>query len=83
MLYGNWLTKPNRAEAGFFDASIWETAKRTSPLALKRLISELKNTSVTVVLIGSNRHKMGTMKLSEHQGNLSSIKGIHNKIELG
>lgn len=40
--------------AGYFDASIWETARRTNPLALKRLInSELQNTSVTAVLIGS------------------------------
>jgi len=40
--------------AGYFDASIWESAKRTSDLALKRLInSELHNTSVTCVLVGS------------------------------
>jgi hypothetical protein len=40
--------------AGYYDHSIWEEAKKTSPLALKRLInSELQNTSVTVVLIGS------------------------------
>ena len=41
--------------AGYYDHSIWEDAKKTSPLALKRLInSELQNTSVTAVLIGSN-----------------------------
>ena len=41
----HWLTKPDREDAGFFDASIW-AAKRTSPLALKRLInSELQHTS--------------------------------------
>jgi hypothetical protein len=41
--------------AGYYDHSIWEEAKRTSPLALKRLInSELQNTSVTVVLIGTH-----------------------------
>src|SRR6266849_5161819 len=40
--------------AGYYDHSIWEEAKKTSPLALKRLInSELQNTSVTAVLIGS------------------------------
>ncbi len=38
--------------AGYFDASIWEDAKKESDLALKRLINgELKNTSVTAVLI--------------------------------
>ena len=41
-------------EAGYYDYSIWEEAKRTSAVALKRLINaELENTSVTVVLIGS------------------------------
>jgi hypothetical protein len=41
--------------AGYYDHSIWETAKKTNPLALKRLIdAELENTSVTVVLIGSD-----------------------------
>lgn len=40
--------------AGYYDHSIWEEAKKESPLALKRLInSELNNTSVTAVLIGS------------------------------
>jgi hypothetical protein len=43
--------------AGFFDASIWETAKKTSDLALKRMINaELKNTSVTAILIGTETY---------------------------
>jgi len=46
------LTKDN---AGYFDASIWEDAKKTSDLALKRLInSEIQNTSVTCVLVGTH-----------------------------
>ena len=46
------LTKDN--QAGYFDASIWESAKKTSDLALKRLInSEIQNTSVTCVLVGT------------------------------
>ncbi len=53
----HWLTKPDREAAGFFDASIWEDAKKTSSLALKRLINgELKNTTVTTVLIGSETY---------------------------
>jgi len=41
--------------AGYYDYSIWENAKSTSPATLKRLIdTELENTSVTVVLIGSD-----------------------------
>ena len=53
----HWLTKPDRTDAGFFDASIWETAKRTSALAVKRLINrEIQNTTVTAVLIGSETY---------------------------
>src|SRR5688572_21382644 len=41
--------------AGYYDYSIWEEAKRTSALALKRFINgELHNTSVTAVLIGTD-----------------------------
>jgi len=40
--------------AGYYDHSIWEEAKNTSPLTLKRLINgELEGTSVTAILIGS------------------------------
>jgi MTH538 TIR-like domain (DUF1863) len=40
--------------AGYYDHSIWEEARNTSPLALKRLINaELENTSVTAILIGT------------------------------
>lgn len=43
-----------REAAGFFDASIWETARKTSDLAIKRLINAgLDRTTVTAVLIGS------------------------------
>jgi hypothetical protein len=51
------LTKPDRDAAGFFDASIWETAKRTGSASVKRLInSALDGTSVTCVLIGSQTY---------------------------
>ena len=50
----HWCTKPDREAAGFFDSSIWESAKKTSEVALKRLInSGLDNTSTTCVLVGS------------------------------
>lgn len=40
--------------SGYYDHSIWESAKRTNPVALKRLInSELEGSTVTAVLIGS------------------------------
>lgn len=42
---------------GFFDSSIWESAKKQGDIALKRLINGgLDNTSVTAVLIGSNTY---------------------------
>lgn len=81
----HWLTKADRDDAGFFDASIWETAKRTSPLAVKRLINkELKNTTVTVVLIGSETHSRRWVRYeiikSLSKGN--KIIGVHiNRIE--
>jgi hypothetical protein len=55
----NVVRKHNFAEgvkaAGYYDYSIWEESKKTSPAALKGLIdAELENTSVTVVLIGSD-----------------------------
>src|SRR5712692_237027 len=53
----HWMTKPDRESAGFFDASIWESAKKTGDVAVKKLInSELDGTSVTCVLIGSDTH---------------------------
>jgi len=53
----HWLTKPDRESAGFFDASVWENAKRTGSTAIKRLInSGLDGTSVTCVLIGSQTY---------------------------
>ncbi|PKN48138.1 MAG: hypothetical protein CVU59_00220 [Deltaproteobacteria bacterium HGW-Deltaproteobacteria-17] len=51
----HWVTKESRDIAGFFDASLWESAKKDSPLSVKRLInSGLERTSTTCVLIGTN-----------------------------
>jgi hypothetical protein len=53
----HWVTKPNREEAGYFDKSIWEEAKKKGDIALKRMInSSLDNTSTTCVLIGSETY---------------------------
>jgi len=53
----HWLTKPDREAAGFYDASIWESAKKQGSVALKRLInSGLNNTSCTAILIGSQTY---------------------------
>ena len=50
----SWVTKPDRETAGFWDASLWEEAKRKGDSAIKQMIDKgLENTSVTVVLIGT------------------------------
>jgi hypothetical protein len=52
------MTKLDRDTAGFFDASLWEVAKRQGDLAVKRLINSAMNgTSVTCVLIGSETYQ--------------------------
>jgi Thoeris protein ThsB, TIR-like domain len=49
----HWLTKPDHLEAGFYDASLWEEAKKKGDAAVKNLIdAKLNGTSVTAVLIG-------------------------------
>lgn len=50
-------------QLSFIDASLWEEAKKKSDDALKRLINTaLENTSVTVVLIGSNTNQRPWVK---------------------
>lgn len=81
----HWLTKPNRESAGFFDASIWESAKKTGSMAVKRLINKgLKNTSKTCVLIGSDTYNRRWVRYeifrSIYDGN--DVIGVHiNKIK--
>ncbi len=65
---------------GFFDASIWESAKKTGESALKRLINDgLNNTSMTVVLIGSQTYSRRWVQYeimkSIERGN--GVLGIH------
>ena len=50
----HWVTKDYREEAGFFDASLWESTKRRGRDSLKRLINDgLDGTTATCVLIGT------------------------------
>lgn len=50
----SWLTKPDRASAGFWDAAKWESVKKKGDAAIKQWIrAQMKGTSVTVVLIGA------------------------------
>ena len=34
----SWVTQPDRESAGFFDASLWEEAKRKGDAAIKKMI---------------------------------------------
>jgi len=88
----HWMTKPDREEAGFFDASIWETAKRTGTVALKRLINGgLDGTSVTCVLVGSQTYVRPWVRYeilkSFRRGNgllavhINSIKGKDQQVK--
>ena len=53
----HWVAKSDREEAGYFDASIWEDAKKTNDAGLIKLIDgALHNTSTTCVLIGSQTY---------------------------
>ncbi len=53
----HWVTKADREEAGYFDSSIWEEAKKKGDIALKRLINGgLNGTSNTCVLVGSQTY---------------------------
>lgn len=66
--------------AGFHDASLWEKAKTKGDAEIKKLIDEgLKNTSVTVVLIGaksaSRKYINYEIEQSIKRGN--GILGIH------
>jgi len=72
--------KLNSQDAGYFDSSMWEEAKKKSELALKRLINNgLKNTSTTCVLIGSGTYLRPWVKYellkSVKKGN--NILGVH------
>jgi len=50
----SWLTLKDRESAGFFDASLWETARKTGDAGIKRMIQNgLDGTSVTAFLLGS------------------------------
>ena len=50
----SWVTKADREDAGFFDASVFESKKRTSDDALKRFLRDgLSGSSVTCALTGN------------------------------
>lgn len=83
-LRANVVRKHNFTEgvekAGYFDASMWEEAKKKDPAALKKLIDNaLENTSVTAVLIGTGTYARRWVQYeimkSIQRGN--QVLGIH------
>jgi Thoeris protein ThsB, TIR-like domain len=76
----HWLTKDDREDAGFFDASIWEEAQKKGDVALKRLInSGLENTSCTCVLIGTNTYERPWVRyeIFKSMKKWNSVFGVH------
>ena len=76
----HWRTKLNREISGYYDASIWESAKKQGNVALKRLINKgLDQTSNTCVLIGSKTYERPWVRYellkSFKKGN--NILGVH------
>lgn len=88
----HWVTKDNREQAGYFDASVWEEAEKKGDLALKRLInSALEGTTATCVLVGSATYARRWVRYeiikSIQRGNhtfavqINGIKGKDGKIK--
>lgn len=51
----SWVTKPDRQTAGFFDASLWEDAKKSGDSGVKRVINQgLEGTTRTAILTGTH-----------------------------
>src|SRR6266436_2221305 len=68
------------AAAGFQDGSLWEEAKRKGDAAVKALIDNgLQNTSVTVVLIGSETasRKYVTYEIEQSIARGNGLLGIY------
>jgi hypothetical protein len=88
----HWVTKEDREEAGYFDASIWEEAQKTGDLSLKRLINgAVERTTATCVLIGSETYARRWVRYeivkSIQRGNrvfavhINGIKGKDGKVK--
>lgn len=89
----HWRLKPNREICGYYDASIWEAARRQGDTALKRLINKgLDQTSNTCVLIGTQTFERPWIRYellkSFKKGNhifgvhINSIQDKHKKTKI-
>lgn len=88
----HWVAKADREESGYFDASIWEEARKTNDLGLTRLINDaLENTTATCVLVGSETYGRPWVRYeilkSVYRGNhifavhINQIKGKDQRIK--
>ena len=76
----HWVTKDDREEAGYFDASLWESTKRSGEESLKRLINGgLDGTSVTSVLVGSETYARRWVRyeIFKSLGKGNRLFGVH------
>lgn len=74
------VTKQSGQDAGFFDASIWEDAKRHGDLSVKRLINtNLEGTSVTCALIGTDtwQRRWVRYEILKSYDKDNSLFGVH------
>lgn len=75
----SWVTQ-DREDAGFFDGSVWETAKTKGEAAVQALIDEaLKGTSVTAVLIGAETagRKYVNYEITESYNRGNGLLGVY------
>jgi MTH538 TIR-like domain (DUF1863) len=73
-------TKGGYNTAGYWDHSLWESVKKEGDTAIRRMINEgLKNTSVTVVLIGSQtaRRRWVEYEIEQSHQRGNGIIGIY------
>jgi len=69
----SWVTKENKEVAGFIDAADFEEVQKGGDRAIKKWIEEqLKGTSITIVLIGSETH---SREYVHHELQHSYLKG--------
>ncbi len=75
----SWIGR-DREDSGFFDASLWEDAKRKGDAAIKKLIDAgLQNTSVTAILIGAEtaKRKYVEYEITESYARGNGLLAVH------
>lgn len=73
-----WLNK--QESYGFWDSSLWESAKLQGEAAIKRLIDQgMRNTGVTVVLIGTetSQRKYVRYEIEQSHVNRKGLLGVY------